>query len=188
MVLVCASTSRKFHPGQVTETARVALIWSDSGIADVLIAVWPHSIGRRCVTGASKVAHCPETRPKAHCVASSWKGYACLDISTLEAHLVPRLDHAGPIIQVVVLESIEANVEGAVCCRYCVRVIPLEITGNTIPEINSGKVGIVTRIERPSVIAKLVRKHQLLSGAEDRLSGHGRVWSLRIYEASPDVL
>ena len=188
MVLVCASTSRKSHPWQVTETARVALIWSDSGIADVVIAVWPHSIRRRSVTRPSKVSHCPETRPKAHCVASSWKGYACLQISAFEAHLVPRLDHAGPIIQVVVLESIEANVEGAVCRRYCVRVIPLEITGNTIPEIYGGKVGIVAGIERSSVIAKLVRKHQLLSRAEDRLSGHGRRWSLRIYEACADVL
>src|SRR5215469_4867442 len=98
MVLACAGTSRKPHPWQVAETTRVALIWSDSGIADVVIAVWPHSIGRCSVTRTSKVSHCPKTRPEAHGVTSSRKRYACLHIATFEAHLVPRLDHAGPII------------------------------------------------------------------------------------------
>lgn len=125
MVFSFARTSRESHPREEVEASGVALVCRYASITNVVIAVWPHAVSRCSIAGPPKVSHCPNARPEAHGIASPRKRDARFHISALEAHLVPRLYHAGAVVEVVILKSVEADVESPIFGGHCIWVVPL---------------------------------------------------------------
>jgi hypothetical protein len=83
---------------------------------------------------------------------------ACFQSAPLEAELVPGLQHTRAVVEVVILESIETKVQGSIGRSYCIWVVPFEILRNTIPDVNTLEIGIVSIVEGSSIDVKLVRE------------------------------
>jgi hypothetical protein len=116
------------------------------------------------------------------------------------------LQHAGSVVQVVVLERVELDRKGAVRSCDRIRVVPLsklsvqaprffpmkityfQIHGNTIPEVHSLPKGIVARVESAAFIIKLVTECQLLNLAIDIFPCHGALWCIGINQSCSDAL
>jgi hypothetical protein len=111
-------------------------------------------------------------------------------MSALVAKLVPRLDHAGSVLEAVVLEQVEFEVEGAVLGVCCVWVIPLlgvrksyyllldratylQILRSAIPDVYSLEVRVVAIVKSSAVGVELVGEDELLLLAAIRCSRHG---------------
>ena len=125
MFAALASAARQTHSGKVADTTGVRLVVGDTSVTFVMVTVRPHAVGGRRVAGSSKVTHSPETWPETNGVTTSRQRDRRLQVTTLEAQHVPRLQHAGAVVQVVVLESIELNRESAVCGSNRIGIIPL---------------------------------------------------------------
>ena|SRR5690242_5899971 len=125
MIFARASAGRKPHTGEITETIVRTLIWCDANIAVVMVTVRPQAFSRAEITGASQVAHGPETRPETTDVAFARQRDTGLQVATLVTQLVPRLDHTRSIVQTVVWVVIKLQVEGAVLGVCGIRIIPL---------------------------------------------------------------
>ena len=125
MILALASASGQLHSGQVTETVVRALIWCDTDVALVVVAVWPETFGRSEITGTGKIAHCPETGPETTDVAATGQRDTGLKMATLVAELVPRLNHTGAIIKTVTWLGRELQVERAILGKGLIGIVPL---------------------------------------------------------------
>lgn len=67
-----------------------------------------------------------------------------LDVAVCKAKLVPGLKHGGPVLQVMVLDLLEGDDEVAVFCDCVAWVVPLEIPGCPVIEIDGLPKGIIT--------------------------------------------
>jgi len=56
----------------------------------------------------------------------------------------------------VILESVELEIESAVCGGDCIGIVPFEILSNTIPEVNCFEIWIISRVKCPSRGIELV--------------------------------
>jgi hypothetical protein len=62
----------------------------------------------------------------------------------------------------VVLERIKSDVQGPIGCGYSVRVVPFEVLGDTVPDVDALEEGVIAIKERSSVIVELIRELELL--------------------------
>lgn len=125
MILAFACASWQLHSRQKAETIVRTLVGSNANIAFVVVAVRPEALGGAKVARASKVAHRPKTGPETTHVSLSRQRNTGLEMATLVAQLVPRLDHAGSILQSVVVMSRELEHKRAVLCPCSIGIVPL---------------------------------------------------------------
>jgi hypothetical protein len=91
-----------------------------------VVAVRPQTISRCEVARTGEVAHRPETRPETTHVTLSRERNTGLEMSTLVAKLVPRLDHSRSVLEPVVLEKIELEDKSTVLGVSCIGIVPLQ--------------------------------------------------------------
>jgi hypothetical protein len=70
--------------------------------------------------------------------------------TSLEAKLIPALNHARSVFQVMVFEVVEAELECSFCCRDGIWVVPLLVGGHSIPQVNCLEEGVVVFEEGPA--------------------------------------
>lgn len=58
----------------------------------------------------------------------------------------------------MVLEGIKPNIQGSVGSSNGVWIVPFQILGNTIPNVNALEVGIVSVVEGSAISVELVRE------------------------------
>lgn len=98
------------------------------------------------------------------------------------------MKHTGPVVKIVALKSIEAKSECPIGSGCSVRIVPFQISCDTVPQINTGKVWVVTRVKGASIVFKLVGKDKrqgVTVGGRLGLGGAGSVW---IYRPCAEVL
>jgi hypothetical protein len=73
------------------------------------------------------------------------------------------LHHAGPEIEVVILEGVELEIECPVGSRNSIRVIPFKIFRDTIPDVHGLEIWVISIVEGSSIgvefIGKLYNQH-----------------------------
>ena len=71
VIFTGASTRRKTHAWQEIYATCIALIWRNTRVANIIVAIRPHSVSRRRVPRPTKIAHGPDTRPETNGISSS---------------------------------------------------------------------------------------------------------------------
>ena len=120
-----------------------------------------HPLQAGTVPSPSEIAHPPNSGPQTGDVALTRQGHSDLNIPTSETELIPASHHAALVIQVVSLLPGECDLEGAVLGGDRGGVIPLEIAGLPVVEVDSFPVGVVAGVESTIVVVEFVREDQL---------------------------
>lgn len=63
----------------------------------------------------------------------------------------------------MILESVESYFENPVVCRHSIRVVPFQILGHAVPQVNCLEERVVSVEERSSRSSELVRKLGIVS-------------------------
>lgn len=90
-----------------------------------MVAIRPETFRCGSIARSSKITHGPETGPETDRVTTTRERNTGLQVSALEAELVPGLEHARAVVEVVVLEGVETNGDDTVLGSNSVGIIPL---------------------------------------------------------------
>ena len=120
-----------------------------------------HSLQTGTVPSPSEIAHPPDGGPQTSNAAFTGQGHGGLNVASRETKLIPTGHHPTLVVQVVSLLLRERDLEGAVLGGDSGRVVPLEIAGLPVVEVDSFPVWIVAGVERTTVVVEFVREDQL---------------------------
>lgn len=120
-----------------------------------------HTLETRTIARPSQVAHRPDSRPESNDVVDTGKYNTSLDQSASEAKLVPGRQHASLVVQPVRLLLGQSDLQATIPSRDCGGVVPFEVVGLPIVEVDGFPVRVVTGVEGPAVSVELVGPDEL---------------------------
>lgn len=125
MIGSAARTTRQSHTREKIEPINGALVWRNPRVAAVVVTIWPHAVRGRGIPRPAQVAHRPEARPEPGDLPVSRERDTRFESPAFEAQLVPALDHARAVFQIVIVELFKLQRQDTVRRRHRVGVVPL---------------------------------------------------------------
>lgn len=110
VVFAFASTGGQSHSGKIVDAVARTLVRGDASIALVVVTIRPHAVAGGSKTRPPQVAHGPEAWPETNSVSAAGQRDGGFQVAAFEAELVPGLQHARPVVEVVVYKGVETNV------------------------------------------------------------------------------
>ena len=163
------------------------MVGRDARVAGV-VGVGPGTVRRGLVARPAEVAHRPGARPEALHSRGPGERDGDFEGAAFEAGLVPALQHAGAVVELVVGKVVHLQVQRAVGRAGRVRVIPFQVHRRAVPEVRRGPVRVVSRVEGAARVVEFVAEDELELGAVDGLARHGVGGGRGVDEAGAQVL
>ena len=88
----------------------------------------------------------------------------------------------------MVLMLVEANVEGTIGSADCIRIVPLEILRDAVPEVCALEVWVIAWVEGSTMCVELVAKHKIECIVMDVRLDHDLGRSVRVNWSMPYIL